>query len=291
MVEHMSYTRSFLKKPCSGTLFLFFPLRIALHPRLRSLCCRKAPIGVGHALFVLSDDQLTRIFHSANNALCYASQILCCASQIVCVRGHGVRAISLRTPDLRHDCRRTHTSRLRWSGGAVGSRLSCMCSASCSCCVYVLGVCLTPGGGVAGVWRAWGGGVAGVWRVCVPLRGLHKLSPNVAFSRVVLVSFPLWASLPFTHGAHGAWKSAHECHYAAPLRSGDPDPARCMTDHCARQSFHTKPTSDTPTTTPILTPPPPPPPPPTEGLACRKTHRVTLPHLHTAIAWLRTHVH
>ena len=42
-----------------------------------SCTCRKAPIGVGHALFVLSDDQLTRIFHSANNALCCASQIVC----------------------------------------------------------------------------------------------------------------------------------------------------------------------------------------------------------------------
>ena len=42
------------------------------HPRLRSRYGRKAPIGVGHALFVLSDDQLTRIFHSANNALCCA---------------------------------------------------------------------------------------------------------------------------------------------------------------------------------------------------------------------------
>ena len=44
-----------------------------------SCTCRKAPIGVRHALFVLCDDQPTRIFHSANNALC-------CASQIVCVR-------------------------------------------------------------------------------------------------------------------------------------------------------------------------------------------------------------
>ena len=48
------------------------------HPRLRSLYCRKAPIGVGHALFVLSEYQLTRIFHSANNALCCAAQIVCC---------------------------------------------------------------------------------------------------------------------------------------------------------------------------------------------------------------------
>ena len=58
-----------------------------------SCTCRKAPIGVGHALFVLSDDQLTRIFHSANNALC-------CASQLVCVS-------SLRPnhhPDLSFEC-------------------------------------------------------------------------------------------------------------------------------------------------------------------------------------------
>ena len=41
------------------------------------LCCRRAPIGVGHDLFVLSDDQLTRVFHSANNALCCASQTVC----------------------------------------------------------------------------------------------------------------------------------------------------------------------------------------------------------------------
>ena len=47
---------------------------------------RKAPSGVGHALFVLSDDQLTRIFHSANNALCCASQIVCvCVCLCVCV--------------------------------------------------------------------------------------------------------------------------------------------------------------------------------------------------------------
>ena len=46
------------------------------NPRLRSLYCRKALIGVGHALFVLSDNQLTRIFHSANNASCCALQIV-----------------------------------------------------------------------------------------------------------------------------------------------------------------------------------------------------------------------
>ena len=58
-----------------------------------------APIGVGHALFVLSDDQLTRIFHSANNASCCASQVVCvfvCVS-IVCVfvraRAHSVHFV------------------------------------------------------------------------------------------------------------------------------------------------------------------------------------------------------
>ena len=41
-------------------------------PRPRLLYCGKAPVGVGHALFVLSDDQLTRVFHSAKTALCCA---------------------------------------------------------------------------------------------------------------------------------------------------------------------------------------------------------------------------
>ena len=59
------------------------------HPRLRSLFCRKAPIGVGHALFVLSDHQLTRIFNSANNLLCCASQIVCvCVCVFVCTLVH-----------------------------------------------------------------------------------------------------------------------------------------------------------------------------------------------------------
>ena len=52
------------------------------HPLLRSLYCRKAPIGVGHAMFVLSDDQLTRIFTQPT------TQIVC-----VCVCGSARRAI------------------------------------------------------------------------------------------------------------------------------------------------------------------------------------------------------
>ena len=72
---------------CSRRLRLcwFAGLRLGSgHPRLRSLYCRKAPIGVGHALFVLSDDQLTRIFHSANNALCCA--FTNCVCLCVCAR-------------------------------------------------------------------------------------------------------------------------------------------------------------------------------------------------------------
>ena len=70
-------TRAKLPWPCAV-------LCVCVCVCVRSLYCRKAPIGVGHALFVLSDDQLTRIFHSAvlsddqltrifhsaNNALC-----------------------------------------------------------------------------------------------------------------------------------------------------------------------------------------------------------------------------
>ena len=50
--------------------------------RTCSSCCtyRKAPIGVRHALFVLSDDQLMRNFRSAKNALCCASANCVCAS-------------------------------------------------------------------------------------------------------------------------------------------------------------------------------------------------------------------
>ena len=55
---------------------------------------RKAPIGVGHALFVLSDDQLTRIFHSANKALCCASQIVCvCVCVCVWMCGCGCACV------------------------------------------------------------------------------------------------------------------------------------------------------------------------------------------------------
>ena len=63
------------------------------HPRLRSLCCRKAPIGVGHALFVLSDDQLTRIFHSANNALCCAFANCVCVYVCVCSSASGAHPL------------------------------------------------------------------------------------------------------------------------------------------------------------------------------------------------------
>ena len=38
---------------------------------------RKAPIGVGHALFVLSDDQLTRIFTQPKRLCAVLSQIVC----------------------------------------------------------------------------------------------------------------------------------------------------------------------------------------------------------------------
>ena len=54
-------------------------------PRLRFLYCKKAPIGVGHALFVLFDDQLKRIFHSAKNALCRAFANCVCVCVCVCV--------------------------------------------------------------------------------------------------------------------------------------------------------------------------------------------------------------
>ena len=52
------------------------------HPRLRSLYCRKAPNGVRHALFVLSDDQLTRIFTQPTTLCAVLSQIVC-----VCMGG------------------------------------------------------------------------------------------------------------------------------------------------------------------------------------------------------------
>ena len=46
------------------------PLPLALY-------CRKAPIGVGYALFVLSDDQLTRIFTQPKTLCAVLSQIVC----------------------------------------------------------------------------------------------------------------------------------------------------------------------------------------------------------------------
>ena len=55
------------------------PLPLALY-------CRKAPIGVGHALFVLSDDQLTRIFTQPKTLCAVLSQIVCvCVCVCVCV--------------------------------------------------------------------------------------------------------------------------------------------------------------------------------------------------------------
>ena len=57
----------------------------------RVVCVCVTPIGVGHALFVLSDDQLTRIFHSANNALCCAFTNCVCDVVGACVRPLGTQ--------------------------------------------------------------------------------------------------------------------------------------------------------------------------------------------------------
>mmetsp|Transcript_89270 Transcript_89270/g.148956 ORF Transcript_89270/g.148956 Transcript_89270/m.148956 type:complete len:228 (+) Transcript_89270:547-1230(+) len=96
-----------------------------------SCTCRKAPVGVGHALFVLSDDQLTRIFHSANNALCCASQIVC-VCVCVCVSGHS--ASSSRTSA----CVPLFCNRVR--------RVLCVSGCLCVVCVVCVRACLCPQG-------------------------------------------------------------------------------------------------------------------------------------------------
>ena len=60
-------------------------------PHPLALYCRKAPIGVGHALFVLSDDQLTRIFTQPKTPCAVLSQIVC-----VCVLKHTATIIEPR---------------------------------------------------------------------------------------------------------------------------------------------------------------------------------------------------
>ena len=137
---------------------------------------RKAPIGVGHALFVLSDDQLTRSFHSAKNALCcaFANCVCVCVSVVVfvlpwrvpcvcvcvcvcgcgsqrqcvcaCVRPHEHTAVCLCA------CRRRVSARSRACMAVCGRARACEWSSSDRSCGVSLGSAqwrpLVHGGGM-----------------------------------------------------------------------------------------------------------------------------------------------
>ena len=102
-----------------------------------SCTCRKAPVGVGHALFVLSDDQLTRIF-TQPTTLCAVHRKLC-VCVCVCV-SLGIRLLVQGPAPVCHCF-------------AIVFVVCCVCLGVCVLCV--LCVC-----GRVSVLRAWTGATA-----------------------------------------------------------------------------------------------------------------------------------